>query len=128
MFSFPLSCEGLQKLAELETVAAWILSWKEDFGKDEDIKSCECLDELMKVQSAHPCTSHLGIALYSVMVGDLIVNPKDDAAEYWADVQAFRTFSTQVLKVAKKDIPTYITSRFDKMSKDRGVCFSAWQH
>ena len=103
--------------------AAWFISWKDDLAKDDEIRSSELLEKLQKVHSAHPTSHLLGISLYAVMVGDLIVNPKDDPVEAYADVQAFRNFSAQVLKVAKKDIPAYLTSRFDKLTKDRRLIF-----
>lgn len=110
--------EGLKILGELESNALWLLSWKDDLLKDEEVHSSRALEKLQLASTAAPHCQQLSIALYALMVGDLIVNAKDDPAEHYADVQAFRNYASTALKLAKKDIPVELTSRFDKLSKD----------
>ena len=112
--------EGLHSLAEHEANAIWFMSGKEDFSKDDEFKSSKVFEKLQMAHQASPSSHHLAVAIYAVMVGDLIVNPKQDPIELYADVQAFRNYATTALKIAKKDVPVEITAKFDKLVKDIG--------
>ena len=107
-------------MSDLESNALWLLSWKDDLLKDEEVHSSQVLEKLQLTSTAAPRCHQLSIALYALMVGDLIVNAKDDPVEHYADVQAFRNYASTALKIAKKDIPVELTNRFDKLSKDHG--------
>ena len=107
-------------MSEIDANALWLLSWKDDLVKDGEIQSSQALQKLHLASAAMPCCQDLSIALYALMVGDLIVNTKDDPTEHYADIQAFRNYASTALKLVKKDIPVELTARFDKLSKDHG--------
>lgn len=110
--------EGLQSLFDLESSVTWFLSWKDDLTKDDEIRDSQAFEKLQRTHSSVPTCHDLGVALYAVFVGDLIVNNNKDAAEAYADVVAFRNYSTSALKLAKKDVPVELLNYFERLLKD----------
>lgn len=67
-----------------------------------------------------PTAFQIGSAVYALMVADILCRSRlgeDTPKDIVKDIVSFRAFSSQVLKLNKKDLPVELTQRLDKCYK-----------